>query len=182
MPRLPRADGDQAKETEIDTRTVALELADEVAMQQGEDIVILDVSGPLVIADYFVIATARNHRHAVSIARELERSWKARGERRIHTSGTEGESPWILLDFDVVVVHVFEEEARGFYALEALWGDAPRVEYTPPEVVPSAATPVPDHDADSGFDDEEFPGGRFTGTIHTEADPERGDDDRDGAR
>ena len=135
-------------------------------MQQGEGIEVLDVSGPLVIADFFVVATAKNHRHAVSMARELERSMKAQGLKRLHTSGIEGESRWILLDFDLVVVHLFEEEARSFYALEALWGDAPRVDYTPP-----AAPAQPESTAggdsplliDEPFD-EDFPGGALPGS------------------
>ena len=101
--------------------------------RQGDDIVILDVSGPLAIADYFVIATARNDRHAQAIARELLRAGKAAGHLRRHAAGLEGESGWVLLDFDDVVVHVFVAEKRDFYALEALWSDVPRLDYAPKE-------------------------------------------------
>jgi ribosome-associated protein len=76
-----------------------------------------------------VIVTARNDRHAQAIARELLRAGKAAGQRRWHAAGLEGESGWVLLDFDEVVVHVFVAERRDFYALEALWSDVPRVPF-----------------------------------------------------
>lgn len=104
--------------------------------KQGADIEILDVSGPLIIADYFVIVTARNTRHARSIARDLETQLKHAGIPRRHTAGIDGDSPWVLLDFDEVVVHIFVGETRSFYDLEGLWADAPRLEFVP--VAPSA--------------------------------------------
>lgn len=95
------------------------------------DIAILDVSGPLVIADYFVIATVQSTRQALSLARDLDAESKAqRGRRRRNASGLDGEvSNWLLLDFDDVVVHLFQPEARTYYDLEALWADVPRVPF-----------------------------------------------------
>lgn len=88
---------------------------------------ILDVSGPLVIADYFVIATARNPRHALALARELEFTAKQLGIPRRNTAGAQNETPWVLLDLDEIVVHIFQEQTRSFYDLEGLWADVPRV-------------------------------------------------------
>ena len=51
---------------------------------------------------------------------------RAEGVRPRHNEGS-AESGWLLLDYGDVVVHVFLEETRGFYALERLWGDAPLV-------------------------------------------------------
>ena len=104
---------------------------------------ILDVSGPLVIADYFVITTARNNRQAVAIARELEGAVKhrapgIRGLRRLNVSGSEGDGGWILLDLDLVVVHIFTAPARALYDLENLWADVPRVQFQPAEKAPVA--------------------------------------------
>jgi ribosome-associated protein len=44
----------------------------------------------------------------------------------IHPSHREGSlhARWILLDYGSVVVHVFIKEARDYYRLEELWGDA----------------------------------------------------------
>ncbi len=117
----------------IKAREFALEIADLIDERQGHAIAILDVSGPLVIADYFVIATARNRRHAVALAREVSLIGKAAQTTRRGTAGMEGESGWILLDFDEVIVHLFDLETREFYGLENLWSDVPRVAFTAKE-------------------------------------------------
>lgn len=121
--------------------------------RQGEDIAILDVSGPLVIADYFVIATARNARHAAGLAQEVDYTLKHAGRLRRNISGAEGECPWVLLDFNEVVLHIFVGEAREFYGLENLWVDVPRVAFTPdPEAAARAQAEdeaaAPGRDAD----------------------------------
>jgi ribosome-associated protein len=85
----------------------------------------------LVIADYFVIISARNTRHAHALSREIEFQLKKRGHRRRNAAGAEQDSPWVLLDFDEVVVHVFVAETRAFYDLEGLWADAPAVPFAP---------------------------------------------------
>lgn len=114
------------------TRT-ALQIAERLDQKQATDIVVLDVSGPLVIADYFVIATVQTTRQAQAIAKELDLEHKAlRGRRRRNTGGLESEdSNWVLLDFDDIVVHLFLPEARTYYGLESLWADVPRVPFTP---------------------------------------------------
>lgn len=100
-----------------------------------------------MIADYFVITTARNPRQALAIARELDSAVKQRplrdaGLRRLNVAGMEGEGNWILLDLDLVVVHIFTAETRALYDLENLWADAPRVQFTPtdPTAVAQEAT------------------------------------------
>ena len=97
--------------------------------KQAEEIAILDVSGPLAIVDYFVLATVKNTRQAQAIARELDLEVKhTRGSRKRNGGGLETEdSNWVLLDFDDVVVHLFLPEARRYYGLESLWADAPRL-------------------------------------------------------
>jgi ribosome-associated protein len=122
----------------------ALEFARDLAQlahnKQGYDVVILDVVEALGIADYFVIVSARNVRHAQAIAAELEYEMKHRGRPRLHAAGVGGENRWVLLDFGDVVVHVLVEEARAFYALEDLWADAPRTEFQPLPQTDAAAS------------------------------------------
>ena len=108
--------------------------------KQGEDLCILDVSGPLVIADYFVIANARNTRHARAIASGVDYAMKQTGRLRRNAAGVTGESNWVLLDFDDVVVHIFQADARAFYDLENLWADVPRVAYEPSETPSDVST------------------------------------------
>lgn len=115
----------------IEAKELALEVADLLDERQGSDITILDVSGPLAIADFFVIATAKNLRHAQALSRDVAQTLKGTGLRRLNVAGVEGESGWMLLDFDEVVVHIFVASQREFYSLENLWADVPRVEFTP---------------------------------------------------
>lgn len=118
-------------------RTIAQRLDE----KQATDIAILDVSGPLVIADYFVIATVQSTRQAQALARELDAECKQlRKKPRRNTGGLETEeSTWVLLDYDDVVVHLFLPESRTYYALESLWADVPRLPFTP--AAPSTAEP-----------------------------------------
>lgn len=124
------------------TRT-ALQIAERLDQKQATDIVVLDVSGPLVIADYFVIATVQSTRQAQALAKELDLEHKAlRGRRRRNTGGLESEdSNWVLLDFDDIVVHLFLPEARAYYGLESLWADVPRVPFTPSAAAPTPSAP-----------------------------------------
>lgn len=111
---------------------MALKLAARLDEKQATDIRILDVSGPLVIADYFVVATVQSTRQAQSLAKELDMEHKALRGRRKRNGGSEGdESNWVLLDFNDIVVHLFLPEARDYYGLESLWADVPRLEFTP---------------------------------------------------
>jgi ribosome-associated protein len=95
----------------------ALTAASAASSKQARDVVVLDVSEPLVISDYFVICSGNSDRQVRAIAEEVERACRA-GER---------EARWVLLDFVDFVVHVFLEEERAYYDLERLWRDAPVV-------------------------------------------------------
>jgi ribosome-associated protein len=92
----------------------------------GEDLVALDVSEPLPLVDVFLIVTGRNERNVAAIADEIEDKLGEAGHRRLRREGR-AESRWVLLDFGDLVVHVFHQEERAFYALERLWKDCPVV-------------------------------------------------------
>ena len=92
--------------------------------KQAEDIVALDVSGPLPLTDVFLLATGRNERNVHAIADEVEDRLLELGVKTLRREGrTEGR--WVLLDFGDLVVHVFHEEDRMYYSLERLWKDCP---------------------------------------------------------
>ena len=92
----------------------------------GEDLVALDVSQPLPLVDIFLLVTGRSERNVASIADEIEDKLLEAGHRRLRREGRQ-ESRWVLLDFGDLVVHVFHEEDRMYYALERLWKDCPVV-------------------------------------------------------
>jgi ribosome-associated protein len=92
--------------------------------KQAEDLVALDVSGPLPLTDIFLLASGRNERNVLSIAGEVEDKLNQAGVKTLRREGrTEGR--WVLLDFGDLIVHVFHEEDRMYYSLERLWKDCP---------------------------------------------------------
>ena len=108
-----------------DTTLDAVQLAATAAESKGgEDLVALDVSGPLPFVDAFLLVTGRSERNVVAIAGEVEDRLNASGVKTLRREG-KSEGRWILLDFGEVVVHVFHEEERMYYSLERLWKDCP---------------------------------------------------------
>jgi ribosome-associated protein len=105
----------------LDLLHIAAKAADS---KQAEDLVALDVSGPLPLTDVFLLATGRNERNVVAIASEIEDKLIEHGSKPLRREGR-AEGRWILLDFGDLVVHVFHEEDRMYYSLERLWKDCP---------------------------------------------------------
>lgn len=94
--------------------------------KKAEDVVILDVRGLATFTDFFVIMSGRSTRHVQGLAETVDSEMSS---KRLSSSNTEGiqEGLWVLLDYNDVVVHIFYAESRGFYDLEGLWHDAPRL-------------------------------------------------------
>ncbi|WP_292868234.1 ribosome silencing factor [Microbacterium sp.] len=92
----------------------------------GEDLVAIDVSGPLPLIDVFLLVSGRSERNVAAIADEIEDQLLEAGHKRLRREGRT-ESRWVLLDFGDLVVHVFHEQERVFYGLERLWKDCPVV-------------------------------------------------------
>jgi ribosome-associated protein len=90
----------------------------------GEDLVALDVSGPLPLVDAFLLVTGRNERNVGAISDEVEEKLLEAGVKRLRREGRE-EGRWVLMDFGDLVVHVFHEQERVYYGLERLWKDCP---------------------------------------------------------
>jgi ribosome-associated protein len=107
----------------IEITQIAASAADD---KQAEDLVALDVSGPMPLTDVFLLATGRNERNVLAIADEVEDRMIQAGAKPLRREGR-GEGRWVLLDFGDLVVHVFHEEDRQYYALERLWSDCPAV-------------------------------------------------------
>jgi len=94
--------------------------------KKAEDLEILDVRGLASFTDFFVIMSGRSTRHVQGLAEAIDGEMSS---KRLSSSNTEGlqEGLWVLLDYNDVVVHIFYAESRGFYDLEGLWHDAPRL-------------------------------------------------------
>ncbi len=90
-------------------------------------ITLLDLRGSEAFTDVFVICTASNVRQAQAIADAIEERLRTLDRRVSHIEGYD-RAEWVLLDFFDFIVHIFTPETREFYALERLWGKAPRHE------------------------------------------------------
>ncbi len=105
----------------------ALAVAAGIADKKGVDIQILDLGELCSFTDFFVIATGTSARHVQTLAdAALDVSAKL-GERVLGIEG-EGAARWVLVDLGDVIVHLFLAEAREFFGLERLWGDAEALE------------------------------------------------------
>ena len=105
--------------------------ADALDTKQGRDIVILDMGSLLGILDFFVIASGTSKRQVRTLAEEVDMRLEERGRMPLRVEGRDT-AEWVLLDYGDLAVHVFQPDAREFYALERLWGDAPRMSWAPP--------------------------------------------------
>ena len=104
--------------------------ADAIDAKQGSGIVILDMGDLLGIVDVFVIGTGTSKRQVRTMLEEVDLRLGRSGRKPLRTEGLDtGE--WVLADYGDLVVHIFQTEARAFYALDRLWGDAPRLLWEP---------------------------------------------------
>ena len=107
---------------------LALRLAALADSKLAEEIVVLDMRELVSYTDFLVICTARNERQLNSVVDEVRMRLKQdEGMIPGQTEGGGG-AGWAVLDYLDCVLHVFTPEARGFYRLEQLWGEAPRLE------------------------------------------------------
>jgi ribosome-associated protein len=92
---------------------------------KAHEVVVLDLRGISTATDYFVIASGTSDVQVKAIADHIVDELREDGVRPQHVEGMSG-GRWVLLDYVDFVVHVFHPQARSFYQLENLWGDAPR--------------------------------------------------------
>lgn len=96
--------------------------------KKARDIVQMDMIGLMSTNDYFVICSANTATQVRAIADNIEEKMEEVGISFLHKEGyREGE--WVLLDYGDTVAHIFQQEAREYYALERLWGDAKLTPY-----------------------------------------------------
>lgn len=104
----------------IELSTRALQAIED---RKGIDPIVLNVKGISSITDMLVIVTGSSPPHLKALGDSIEHALKEGGQRCFHRSGSP-DSGWVILDYVDVVVHLLTPEARGYYALEKLWGDA----------------------------------------------------------
>jgi ribosome-associated protein len=111
----------------MDSRTLARLCREIAENKKAENLAILDVRKLTSIADYFVVATGTSEPHLRAIENEItDRLREDHDVRPLAIDGTQ-QTLWMVLDYSSVIVHIMRPDARERYNLEALWGDAPRV-------------------------------------------------------
>ena len=111
----------------LTAREVALEVTKALDAKKGMNIKLLKIDKVSSLADFFLICTGTSNTHVKTLCDYAEYTMEQLGEPMLGREGHRGNS-WELLDFGSVVVHVFTDDARKFYALERLWADAELVD------------------------------------------------------
>ncbi len=111
------------EEGHLEAGALARKIVDILADKQAEDVLLLDISKVASFADYFVLASAQTVRQLQAMLESVDGGLSTDG---VKPMGREGEaaSGWVLLDYGDVIVHLFGQEERSYYDLEALWHDA----------------------------------------------------------
>lgn len=108
---------------DLDTRSLALSIAERLTDTPAADTIVLDISGRSSFADFFVICSGENERQLRAIASAVRERLSA-DDRYPRRQEGEPESGWIVLDYGDVIVHIFDADQRRFYRLEELWADS----------------------------------------------------------
>ncbi len=117
--------GANGKVEGIDRAVLCARVAED---NKARDIIVLDMRGITPLYDFFVLATGASRRQIHTLAEEIDAALRAEGDRRLSIEGYEV-GKWVVQDYGDIVVHVFDPDARGYYALEDLWADAPRLDW-----------------------------------------------------
>lgn len=100
-------------------------ITDIIVDLQGENIVVLDLQEVTTFTDYFIITSASSHRQLDAMQSRIREGMKQL-DKPLMAKSVEGvaNTGWILVDFNSVIVHLFDHEMRDYYQLEELWKNA----------------------------------------------------------
>lgn len=111
----------------MDNQEILRIVVDAAEDKKAQDLVVLDIQGVALFADYFVICHGNSETQVQAIAKEIKDKAFKTG---LNSKSMEGydEARWVLVDLGDIIAHVFHKEEREYYNLEKLWFDASRVE------------------------------------------------------
>lgn len=110
--------------TSLEVAELAVKVLDS---KKAKDIRVLETKDITVLADYFIICTAGSTTQIKTLADEVDKALRDKGEPALRTEGYRG-GGWVLVDFGAIVVHIFLKDIREFYSLERLWRDAREID------------------------------------------------------
>jgi ribosome-associated protein len=94
--------------------------------KKAEDVVVVELKGKSLMADYFVICTANSRPQINAIVDAVREKFRDENLRKPTIEGMD-QSKWVLLDAGEVIGHVFAPDERSFYNLEGFWAKAPSI-------------------------------------------------------
>lgn len=110
-----------------DSKEMILSAAAAAADKKATDVLVLEISKVLDIADYFLICSGSGDKQTKAISNEVRKVLREKGASPLRAAG-EDAGDWILLDYGDFVVHIFTEVTRDYYQLERLWREAPQLD------------------------------------------------------
>lgn len=109
-----------------EARELAVLIAVAAIEKKASGLELIDVAGKVDYADFLVLMSGRSDRHVTALANAIEEALRTKNKRALAVEGLP-HANWVLMDFGDVVVHVFQDDARATYDIDALWMDARRV-------------------------------------------------------
>jgi len=94
--------------------------------KKAEDIRIIDISEISSLGDYFILASGLNRVQLQTMSDEVERVLAAQGHLPRQIEGYD-KAHWVLLDYNDIIIHLFDNENRLFYNLERIWRDGKEI-------------------------------------------------------
>ncbi|MEG3986167.1 ribosome silencing factor [Microcoleus sp. S28C3] len=114
-----------------EARGLIMTVAQAADDRKAVDIVLLRVSEVCYLADYFAIVTGFSNVQvrAISqaIADQVEEEWQ---RLPLRTQGL-SDASWVVMDYGDAIIHILKPQEREFYNLEAFWGHAERIDFSP---------------------------------------------------
>jgi len=124
-----------------DDRAIAHACAEIAIERKARDVRLLCVGDRLGIAEFFVLATVNNRRHARAVRDAIRLGLKEQGFGVPRAASEDPEGRWSLYDYGGVVLHLFDDEGRQYFDLDSVWADVPEETL---EVVPAGDEPESD--------------------------------------
>ena len=101
-------------------------LIDFLNTKKTSSLKVLDISKISIIADYFVIVSVPTQKNVESLDSDIcdlmeKNNFELRNKEGVH-------SKWVLIDYNDIIIHLFDDDYKDFYNLDKLWADADEVE------------------------------------------------------
>jgi ribosome-associated protein len=106
----------------MNSKELAEKISKILLAKKANDVTSINIQEKTIVADYYVIATAKSSPHVKALSEYLEVELDKEDIAPLRREGTR-EGRWAVVDYGDVVVHIFNDETRVFYNLEKLWAD-----------------------------------------------------------